>query len=169
MTSLHRTLLLAFLLSLSACGFHLRGSGLNAVEFAFKSLYVKAPGVTPFVADLRRSLESAKVMLTDAPDRADLVLEVVSEQTSKQILSLSGSGRVNEYQLFYRVSLRAYDKQRIDWLPPEEIALSRILAYSDAQVLAKEQEEAVLFKDMRSDAVAQAMRRLSRAKPQDRE
>lgn len=167
MTSLHRTLLLAFLLSLTACGFHLRGSGLNVVEFAFKSLYLKAPAETPFISDLRRSLDSAKIVLTGSPEQADLVLEVVSEQTAKQILSLSGGGRVNEYQLFYRVSLRAYDKQRIDWLPPEEIALSRILAYSDAQILAKEQEETVLFKDMRTDAVAQAMRRLSRAKPQD--
>jgi outer membrane lipopolysaccharide assembly protein LptE/RlpB len=33
-------------------------------------------------------------------------------------------------------------------------------------VLAKEQEEVLLYKDMRSDAVAQAVRRLSRAKPQ---
>ncbi|MDP1633756.1 MAG: LPS assembly lipoprotein LptE [Gallionellaceae bacterium] len=167
MNSLHRTFLLAFLLSLTACGFHLRGSDLKSIEFAFKSLYLKAPAVTPFVADLRRSLDSARVVLTDAPDQADLVLEVVSEQTSRQILSLSGGGRVNEYQLFYRVSLRAYDRQRIDWLPAEEIALSRILAYSDEQVLAKEQEETVLYKDMRTDAVAQAMRRLGRAKPQE--
>jgi LPS-assembly lipoprotein len=167
MNSLHRTLLVACLLSLTACGFHLRGSDLKSIEFAFKSLYLKAPAATPFVADLRRSLNSAKIVLTNAPDQADLVLEIVSEQTSKQILSLSGSGRVNEYQLFYRVSLRAYDKQRIDWLPAEEIALSRTLAYDDEQVLAKEQEETVLFKDMRSDAVAQAMRRLSRAKPQE--
>ncbi|HLY96494.1 MAG TPA: LPS assembly lipoprotein LptE, partial [Sideroxyarcus sp.] len=83
-----------------------------------------------------------------------------------QILSLSGSGRVQEYQLIYRVSLRAYDNKQIDWLPAEEIMLSRILTYDESQVLAKEQEEANLYKDMRADAVAQAMRRLSRAKPQ---
>ena len=68
--------------------------------------------------------------------------------------------------MFYRVSLRAYDNKQNDWLPAEEISLSRILAYDDTQVLAKEQEEALLYKDMRSDAVGQAMRRLNRAKPQ---
>ena len=99
-------------------------------------------------------------------DKADLVLEVVSEQTLKQILSLSGAGRVQEYQLFYKVSLRAYDNQQNDWLPAEEISLSRILEYDDSQVLAKEQEEALLYKDMSSDAVMQALRRLYRAKPQ---
>jgi LPS-assembly lipoprotein len=73
---------------------------------------------------------------------------------------------VQEYQLFYRVSLRAYDSGQNDWLPADEISMSRILPYDDAQVLAKEQEEVVLYKDMRADAVAQTLRRLSRAKPQ---
>ncbi len=166
MTNSMRLLLLAVTLSLAACGFHLRGSNLNGIEFAFKSLYLKAPAETVFVADLRRALYINKVTLTGASDQSELILEVVSEQTSKQILSLSGSGRVQEYQLIYRVSLRAYDSKQVDWLPAEDIVLTRILAYDDAQVLAKEQEEAQLYRDMRSDAVTQAVRRLSRAKPQ---
>jgi LPS-assembly lipoprotein len=166
MTNATRALLLLMVLTLAACGFHLRGSNLKDVQFAFKSLYLKAPGETPFVADLRRTLLASKIELTPTADKADLVLDVVSEQTLKQILSLSGSGRVQEYQLFYIVSLRAYDNQQNDWLPADEISLSRILPYDDAQVLAKQQEEEMLYKDMRSDAVAQAVRRLNRAKPQ---
>ncbi len=166
MTNTTRFLLLAATLSLAACGFHLRGSNLKDITFAFKSLYLKTPGETPFVTDLRRALIANKVTLTATADPAELVLEVVSEQATKQILSLSGAGRVQEYQLIYRVSLRAYDNKQTDWLPAEEILLSRILPYDDAQVLAKEQEEATLYRDMRTDAVAQALRRLSRAKPQ---
>jgi LPS-assembly lipoprotein len=166
MTNTTRSLLLLMVLTLAACGFHLRGSNLKDVQFAFKSLYLKAPGETPFVADLRRILKSNNIVLTATADQADLVLDVVSEQATKQILTLSGAGRVQEYQLFYRVLLRAYDNQQNDWLPAEEISLSRILPYDDAQVLAKEQEEAALYKDMRVDAVAQAVRRLNRAKPQ---
>lgn len=166
MTNTTRLLLLAATLSLAACGFHLRGSDLKGMQFAFKSLYLKKSGETQFVSDLRHALTSSKVTMTEKSDEAELVLEVVSELASKQILSLSGSGRVKEYQLFYRVSLRAYDSQQNDWLQSEEIVLSRILAYDDEQILAKEQEESLLYKDMRTDAVAQAMRRLSRAKPQ---
>ncbi len=166
MATATRTLLLLVALTLAACGFHLRGSKVSDVTFAFKSLYLKVPGETPFVVDLRRALTENKVTLTSSPDQAEVVLEVVSEQPTKQILSLSGRGRVQEYQLFYRVSLRAYDTKQNDWLPAEEIALSRIMPYDDTQVLAKEQEEALLYKDMRTDAVAQTMRRLTRAKPQ---
>ena len=166
MMKLLRMTLLIAVLSLSACGFHLRGSDMQDITFSFKSLYLKAPGETPFVADLRRILLANKITLTAAPDQADLVLEVVSEQTLKQILSLDSSGHVQEYQLLYKVSLRAYDKQQVNWLPAEEISLSRNMTYSDKQVLAKEQEEAGLYQDMRSDAVMQAVRRLYRAKPQ---
>lgn len=38
-----RLLLLAAILSLTACGFHLRGSNIQDVTFAFKSLYLKVP------------------------------------------------------------------------------------------------------------------------------
>ena len=165
MTNTRRLLVLFMALALAACGFHLRGSMLSDVAFSFKSLYLKAPGETPFVTDLRRSLNVNKITLAPTSDKAELVLEVISEQTSKQILSLSSSGRVQEFQLIYRVSLRAFDSKQVDWLPAEEIMLSRILAYDDAQVLAKEQEEALLYKDMRSDAVTQTIRRLGRAKP----
>ena len=161
-----RLLLLTATLSLAACGFHLRGSDLKDITFSFKSLYLKAPTETPFVADLRQALVTNRVVISPAADKAELVLEVMSEQTGKQILSLSGSGRVREYQLSYSVSLRAYDISQTDWLPPEVISMSRILPYDDAQVLAKEQEEALLYKDMRSDAVGQAIRRLNRAKPE---
>lgn len=166
MTNAIRALLLLSALALSACGFHMRGSQLGDVTYAFKSLYLKAPVETPFVADLRRALITNKINLAPRSDQAELVLEVVSEQTTKQILSLTGAGRVQEYQLFYRVSLRAYDNNQIDWLPADEISLTRILPYDDAQVLAKAQEEAMLYQDMRSDAVGQAIRRLNRAKPQ---
>lgn len=166
MTNTTRLLLLAATLSLAACGFHMRGSNLKDVTFAFKSLYLKAPGETPFVKALRRALKASKVNLTATADQAELVLEVVSEQSVKQILSLTGAGRVQEYQLFYRVSLRAYDSSQNEWLPADEIAMSRILPWDDTQVLSKQQEEAMLYQDMRSDAVGQAVRRLNRAKPQ---
>jgi len=153
-------------LSLSACNFHMRGHNMQGSSFPFSSVYLKSPGPSPFVSDLHDSLELYKIQLTATAAEADLTLEIVSEASSKQILALSGAGQVREFQLSYRVSLRAYDKQMQDWLPADEISLQRSLTYDDAQILAKEQEEALLYRDMRSDAVQQVMRRLSRAKPQ---
>jgi LPS-assembly lipoprotein len=115
---------------------------------------------------LRRNLEANKVKLVDTADQADVVLDIVSEIPDKQILSLSGSGRVNEFQLFYRVSLRAYDLKQNDVIPAEEIVMHSDFPYDDSNVLAMEGEETLLYQNMRSDMVQRIVRRLSRVKPE---
>jgi LPS-assembly lipoprotein len=158
-----RTLLILTVLLLTACGFHLRGQA----GMPFKTLYLDAPNSnTPFVNDLRRNLEANKVKLVKDAKQADVILNIVSELPDKQILTLGGSGRVNEFQLRYRVSLRAYDLKGMDWIPAEEMMLRRDYTYDDTKILAKEQEEALLYQSMISDMVQQVIRRLSRAKPQ---
>ncbi len=44
--------------------------------------------------------------------------------------------------------------------------LRRDYSFNDEQVLSKESEEALLYRDMRTDAVHQLVRRLQAAKPQ---
>jgi LPS-assembly lipoprotein len=117
------------------------------------------------MGDLRTSLTNNKVLVASSPDQATITLEIISETSDKQVLSLSSAGKVLEFELRYKVKLHAFDTQLDSWLPESEIELKRTLTYDDTQVLAKEQEEATLVKDMRTDAVAQTIRRLSRARP----
>jgi LPS-assembly lipoprotein len=72
---------------------------------------------------------------------------------------------VLEYMLHYDVSLRAYDRQQQDWIVAGKITLQRYFPYDDTKILAKQQEEALLYKDMRTDAVQLILRRLSFARP----
>jgi LPS-assembly lipoprotein len=155
-------LLLLSTLLLSACGFHLRGQA----GMPFEKLYLDAASQgTPFIRELRRDLEDNKVKLVSSAGEADVVLNIVAEVPDKQILTLGSGGRVNEFRLGYKVSLRAYDaKQRI-WIPAEEIVMHRDYSYDDTKILAKEAEEALLFQSMRADMVQLIVRRLSRAKP----
>ena len=148
---------------LAGCGFHLRGQA----GMPFGTLYLDtANSATPFITELRRNLEANKVKLVSTAEQADVVLSIVSEIPSKQILSLGGSGRVTEFQLFFRVSLRAYDLKQQEWIPAEEIVMHRDFSYDDTKVMSKESEETLLYQSMRSDMVQQIVRRLSRAKPQ---
>jgi len=114
---------------------------------------------------LRRNLELNKVKLAITAQQADVVLDVMSETPDQQILSLSGSGRVNEFQLFYRVSVRAYDLKKQEWIPAEEFVLHRDFPYDDNNVLAMEAEEDMLYQSMRTEMVQLIVRRLSRSKP----
>ena len=53
-------------------------------------------------------------------------------------------------------------RRRATW--SNEIVLHRILPYTDAQVVAKEGEEAMLVREMQNDSAAQIVRRLSAVK-----
>jgi len=159
-------LLIVLMLSLllAACGFHLRGQSPFTLEI--QKLYVQsANAYAPFIIELKSALQANGVQITDTPTQAQLTLQIVSEVTDKQILSLSGGGQVLQYTLGYRISLRAYDQKQQEWIVPQEIKLRRDYSYDNTKVLAMMQEEALLYQNMRSDAVQQVLRRLDHAHP----
>jgi LPS-assembly lipoprotein len=49
-------------------------------------------------------------------------------------------------------------------MPRVQLLLSRDMSYSETFALAKEHEEAELFRDMQADVVAQVLRRLASIK-----
>jgi LPS-assembly lipoprotein len=152
--------LLAISVLLAGCGFQLRGQA----QLPFQSLYV--PGSSPLVIELKRNLASAsKARLVSDPKDAEAVLGFTGEARDKVILSYNTAGRVSEYQLRYRVGFRVTDPRGQVFVPTSEILLTRDIAFNDAQVLSKESEESLLYRDMQSDMVQQILRRLVAARP----
>ena len=148
---------------LAGCGFQLRGTA----ALPFNSMYVQAASTSVFAIQLKRAVVSGSgARITERPEQAEVILQILSELQEKQILSLTGGGRVSEYQLRYRVSFRLTDSKNREHIPTSEILLRRDYTYNDSQVLATESEEALLYRDMRTDAVSQLVRRLQAAKLQ---
>ena len=145
--------------TIAACGFHIRGDA----TMPFRTLAISGGEGSGLVVDLRRSLRGS-VTIIDAPDKADAVLYILLNQNDKSILTLSGGGRVREYQLTQRVQFRVADMQGNEWLPASDINVRRDFSYNDSQALAKEGEERLLLADMQADAVQQLVRRLAAAK-----
>jgi len=148
-------------LLLAGCGFRLRGTA----SVPFETIHV--PGATAGIAlDLKRNIETGtRARVVDDPKAAQALLQVTEESRSREILSLTSAGRVREFQLRYRVGFRVVDGKGGEFVPASVIQLTRDMTYSDAEILAKEQEEQLLFRDMRSDMVQQILRRLASAKP----
>jgi len=147
-------------LTLAACGFHLRGQA----ALPFESLYV-TPANSEFANQLKRAVNSGSATkIVDAARDAQATLSILSEQRERVILSLSAAGRIQELSLYYRVSFAVADNKGKPYLPPNQIVLRRDLTYNDTDVIAKEQEEALLYKDMENDAVQQVIRRLQAAR-----
>jgi len=150
---------------LSACGFRLRGSGPQPV-LPFKTLFVSVSDTSPVGVQLRRNLDAmSNIEVVTDRKLADAALEVLSEGRDKQVLSLNSQGRVREYTLLYRLNFRVVDKQGRQLLAPTELVIRRIQSFNENQVLAKEAEEATLYREMQSDLVQQVLRRVSSIKP----
>jgi LPS-assembly lipoprotein len=158
--SFRNALVALLLVALAGCGFRLRGTA----EVPFETLYV--PNATTGIAlDLKRNIQAgtnAKVI--DDPAKADAVMQFTAEARQKEVLSLTGTGRVREFQLRYRVGFRVHDGKGNDFVPANTIQLTRDVTFNDTEILAKEQEEQILFRDMQTDMVQQILRRLAAAK-----
>jgi LPS-assembly lipoprotein len=153
--------LLLCALLFSGCGFQLRG----AAKLPFETLYVQAPTGSQFANQFRRVVAAGSATrMVDDPKSAEATLVLIQELREKNILSLSGTGRVREFQLRYRMSYRLLDKNAVETLPVSEIVLTRDFSFNDQDTLSKESEEALLFRDMQTDAVQQLVRRLQAAK-----
>ncbi len=147
-------------LAAAGCGFQLRGQQ----SFPFETINV--PNNTPLGIQLQRNIASAseRTKIVPSPTDAEAVLSILTEQQEKVILSLNTQGRVTEFQLRYRVVFRVASPKGVDFIPPTPIVLTRDITFND-QVLAKETEEAQLYREMRSDMVQQIMRRLAATRP----
>jgi len=154
-----RALAIVLAFALAGCGFQLRG----AAELPFETVYV--PGATSGVAlDIKRNIQAGtRTRVVDDIKTAEAVLQFLQEVREKHILSLTGTGRVREFQLRYRVTFRLHDGKGGEFLPANTIELTRDVTYNDAEVLAKETEEQLLYRDMQTDMVQQIMRRLAAA------
>ena len=129
----------------------------------FETLYI--PNAKGGIAlELKRNIEAGtNVKVVDDPKAAEAILELSGESREKIILSLTGTGRVREFRLRYRVNYRVHDGKGNEYVPMSIVQLSRDVTYNDAEILAKEAEEQLLFRDMQSDMVQQVMRRLASA------
>jgi LPS-assembly lipoprotein len=154
-----------FAAALTGCGFHMRGSGPRA-NLPFKTLYLAIPGGSALGADLRRAIiDSGSTTVVADPKGAEAVAEITSEARDRQILSLNSQGRVREYTLISRAAVQVRDSKGVDLLPLTPIEVRRILNFNESQVLAKEQEEAGMYRDMQADLVQQILRRIAAIKP----
>ena len=150
---------------LGGCGFKLRG----AQSFVFTSIAILPKPGGAVAQELRRSFgDAVQVLSTDAPvAQAQVVLDVLGEQREKTVVGVNASGQVREFQLRIRVRFRLGTPQGKELIAEDEILQQRDISYNESAALAKETEEALLYRDMQTDIVQQILRRLAAVKRLD--
>ncbi|MBX3604426.1 MAG: hypothetical protein KF788_04110 [Piscinibacter sp.] len=160
MTGTRRSLLLATAaLGLAGCGFELR----RAPELRFQTLALTGFGPrSPLADELRMNIDASRTTrIVETTGQAQVVLEALADAREKSVVASTAAGQVRELQLRARLKFRLRTPAGRELIPDTEILLTRDFSYSETAALAKEQEEAFLYRAMQSDIVAQVMRRLA--------
>jgi LPS-assembly lipoprotein len=158
-SSERRTLLLAGAgsLALAGCGFQLR----QAAPLSFRSIALVgfAPR-SPLADELKAALER-QVTVEGNPAKAQLVLQALADERQRVIVATTAAAQVRELTLRLRLRWRTQTPAGQEVTPPAELLLSRDMSYSESLALAKQHEEADLYREMQADVVSQVLRRLA--------
>ncbi len=159
---MNKIMLWVSLMLLSACGFHLKGSGTVRSELPYRQWAVQngQQMQLPLETALR---QQPQTQMADS-QRAEAVLAVRQVNTQKDILWTNLGGSVIEYLLVLRVEAQVWHRGQAVG-EPMTVLVRRPMRYSDSQILGKAEEEAQLWADMRQDAAAQMMRRIAISQP----
>ena len=151
-----KTLAYLGLIVLSGCGFQLRGQ----VPLPFDGAYIDAAPGSGLAAMLGKQL-SLQSKLAPSRDKADIIVRLSNEIQNKSILTLSSSGKVQEYRLVYKVTVAASDAAGAEVLPPATLQQVRDFSYNDQAVLAAATQETALRTEMSHNLVQQILNRLA--------
>jgi len=149
--------ILGFILIISACGFQLRGD----IQANFESISISG-GTGSFNKTLQRKFRQAGISIKSASE-AEKIVQIIKNNFTKTILTLTGSGLVSEYQLDYVVIYRFKSKDG-PWNKPLTIETSRTYTYDDSDILAKDEEEKRLLSGMENQLIKTMATQISLSK-----
>jgi len=145
---------LFLVLSLTACGFHLRGAFQLPEELS--TVYLGAKSSTVLVEDLRLILKTNGSLIVSDVTKANSSITIEKEKNTQRVISVDSSGRAREYELTYEVvfSVKTHaenEKSKIN-IENKKLKLIRDYVYDSEAVLGKSREKNILIRDMQRDA-----------------
>jgi LPS-assembly lipoprotein len=145
---------------LSACGWRIRGM----VDLPYKNILISGNLTQELRDDLDMMFRVNGIKIVKNVKESELVLEIISEQNARQILSYNGAGQITAYRIISRLAFRAFDHNGIELMPESDIYITRDIDFNQSDVQAFDQQVLEFVKTMRIDIVNQLMRRLASIK-----
>ncbi len=159
MWSCRRSPLLASLLLLAGCGFHVRGAPVIPPEMA--RTYIDTDDrYSLFYRKLEAELQQTGVQVVDSPEQATAELVILADDTGQRVLSVSARNVPREYEVYYTIFYSVQSGERL-LMEPQEKTLTRDYTYDETRVLGKAREEDLLREAIADDLVRLVMFQLS--------
>ena len=157
----NRWVIVGFILGVllvSSCGFRLRG----AIDLPpeMKNIWVDGISVQgPFVNSFRKSLESAGGSISRDRNTAGMILNVLEERMERREISLTQTGKANEFELTYTLKYELLKPEGDSLVPEQTIVVIRDYFNEQLNVIGKSQEEDLIRKEIYNDAVRTLVRK----------
>ena len=158
-TRIIRLLLSSLLIiSLGACGWHLRGS----IDLSFDTIYIDGSANSEVVKRIKERLKRKKtVNVVSDPRDAGISLKISNENIEKKHSIISSAGKVSEYELILKLDYEITKSgMNVDTFV-DQLVIRRLMTYSDDNLVAKNSEEDSLIKDIYSEASRTLLVRVS--------
>lgn len=111
--------------------------------------------------ELRRSLTRNGFTVVDSYQEGAAVLSIIANNFERRVLSVSASGKVNEYELERHIVIQLVDANSTMLIDSERFESRRELQFDPDEVIGIDEEQRMLEAQMYQQLVQSIMRRLS--------
>lgn len=143
-----RLLICIITLFLTACGFHPQGDMKLAPPL--KKMYVQTPDPYGTLSrNLHDYLKMSHVQLANSPSEAETILEVQSDTSTQELLSVAGTQQTRQYKLIVAVVFAVSDNKGRTLLAPQTLSEKRTITVQANQILGSSNEASLYTQQMR--------------------
>ncbi len=151
-----KTVFIVLTVLLVSCGYHFRGQVNLPAEM--KKVYVRN-GSSALVSGFSDVFRYASGSLARSQADAGIIVNVLNERMKRRAISLTGTGKANEFELHYVLDYQLLDGHGKMLVPTQTIDLYRNYFNQQQQVIGKANEERVIREEMYRQAVQTIIRK----------
>jgi len=149
--------LMALLLLLTGCGFHLRGAA--DLPDLGRRIYLEG-GSMALREEFRKVLRSANGELVMMPNLAQAIVRIHDERDGLRALSLSARGRSNELELAYHLNYSLLMADQRPVLQSQPVDIKRQYFNNQQDIIAKDNEQQIIHSEMLQQAARLMLERV---------
>jgi LPS-assembly lipoprotein len=138
--------LIFLVLTLTGCGFELRGQAQLPPEMKQTRLVIDDQ-YSIFARRVRVLLEQSGVQFVAASE-ATAVLEIPQNDVVTEVLTIGDNARVREYRISHTVRFRVIAKDGHEIVPMQTISQTREISFDEQQILAVSREQEYVKQDL---------------------
>ena len=157
--AMRRLLAISLICLLPACGWQLRNAQVVAEDIGTLHITAEDP-YSQLVVELSRALKVYGVQLVSNPAEANYSVVIVDFRSERRIATLSVTARAAEYQLNEEADFLILGADGQPLIPLSTAAVERVYEFDENDILAAQNEEALVRDNMRLNIVRQILNRL---------